>query len=553
MCIFIPIILALSGCVNFEDAIWQQSGIENNQDYTLYKEAEIAGQLDETGYYEKAEAGWTALAKDHSGEVHVTFANNAFLKIGYFKDEACTESIEGSRCYLKPGEGIYASNAIVSNSRSDLYSFAEIRVWEYDASGERTLLASINKLPSLLFDAKENSSREISIEPVGKYKNRELQFDAFYYNTKGKSQPLDFEWTVNSKKTSEISPVESYTVVCHYENYLKDFYFVDSTPTCYCDKDKDGEVIFWEASSNKPCEEYIAQFRRFITLNIKNDSYPFLQKIVRQTLRSDEAGYVVKYIKKNGETETFQENDQFAISKVKCGDTITICVDADYKIVSQGLDVGTAAYISDGQEYTIKIPETNEYAFDLTICKRNSDIEGVFEAPTIENGTVQLVGQNGMEVRGGDELPADDEIVTVRITPAAGYYITGKKVKNDVYEEKMKYSDACQNFGAITKSHPILPFISITLNSTDSFGDCKFTFGGKDVNNTTVAARIGDEIKLEYTLFPDSGYRIIREGFLPTLLSKVHSDNSVSVTFEVTDSVKREISRSDLIQIKREG
>ena len=120
----------------------------------------------------------------HNGTVQITFATNSFLEIKYFYDENLTQPIDTKNCYLNKGERIYVSEIDVKNTKSNLYSFSEFRFLEYDSDGKRTNTSSTQAVSGLIYTLPDDfDGQGISVLPIGSYKDRELKFDSYYFDT----------------------------------------------------------------------------------------------------------------------------------------------------------------------------------------------------------------------------------------------------------------------------------------------------------------------------------------------------------------------------------
>ena len=109
-------------------------------------------------------------------------------------------------------------------------------------------------------------------------------------------------------------------------------------------------------------------------------------------------------------------------------------------------------------------------------------------------------------VMSGGELIEGDQKVTITITPDYGYYITGKKVSDGIYQETMKYSDYMKNKSSIIEEHIPAKYSSITLDSSDQFASYTYKLDGKDVTGS-VLAKEGQKLSLTYEI-TDSKYKL---------------------------------------------
>ena len=88
--------ILLTGCASMEakleNTILEKSGICENEDYILYEEYRDAGKLDEEGQYISMSIAEGASSEhvESTDKIHVTFAQNGYLEIWYYTDEAMT-------------------------------------------------------------------------------------------------------------------------------------------------------------------------------------------------------------------------------------------------------------------------------------------------------------------------------------------------------------------------------------------------------------------------------------------------------------------------------
>lgn len=130
------LVVMLAGCAatngTVEKMLLQKSGVAEDEDYQEYQRLMEENKLDEEGYY----AGWEGEENGNAdeelaqGTVHVTFADNRYLRIDYYKDAELTQPIREDACYLEPGDCIYAAEPESTNPYSNMYKLLEFRVYE---------------------------------------------------------------------------------------------------------------------------------------------------------------------------------------------------------------------------------------------------------------------------------------------------------------------------------------------------------------------------------------------------------------------------------------
>lgn len=114
------------------------------------------------------------------------------------------------------------------------------------------------------------------------------------------------------------------------------------------------------------------------------------------------------------------------------------------------------------------------------------------------------------EMMSDGELIEGTEKVTVTINPEDGYYITGKKVTEGVYQDTMKYSDYLKNIADIIVKHPAAKFYTITLDANDPFATYSYNLDGEEVGGT-ITVKEGQKLTLIYNI-TDSAHKLEKNG-----------------------------------------
>ena len=509
----------LTGCGMLNDYVSEQvaaeseNAIQNSAEYRQYKQYKEEGLLAENGLYATPEPQPADDPTENARKVRVTIAKNSFLDCTFYTDEQSKEPIESSEVWLAPGECLYCANVTVNNPVR-LYDFSCFRIWSYDQNGERstepydelkTQNGRILKIPDRF------TGTGFSIEPIGVYTNREITARAYFMQNGKEAELPNGKWTVNGKvfdKTSEISPVESYTIVYDYSAYKNDFYYVSSSPSCWYSKESDNTVIFREVSSTEPEKDFSVEMHPFVTLTVKNLSKP----IVRMPLGNNGES-IIKTIQKEGKTlcEEKWEEKSFDIKELRVAETVSIRVGKEYKIVGKGVNVGTPIPLGsdaeNGYEYSIVIPDTNK-GISIEIAERNSQTDAVFLGYNMANADITIIRANGTELRLGDELPSDNEKVELVITPRTGYYVTDKEDDNYCFRsKKMEFKKLEGTIQSVIAEHTAKPFITLNLVFEDELGSYSYTLDGKPITSSPVTnARIGQKLKVRFTA--NDEYRI---------------------------------------------
>ena len=159
-------------------------------------------------------------------------------------------------------------------------------------------------------------------------------------------------------------------------------------------------------------------------------------------------------------------------------------------------------------------------------------------------------GKNQM-LKSGDILQGNQE-VTVKITPNSGYYVSGKSVKNDIYQDTMEFGDYLENVKEIMDKHPVEKYYYITLIANDDYGTCSYKLDGKKAEGH-IRVKIGQKLELTYKI-TDASYVIEgAKGVLGTGILKNVKEKTATITIDETFDGKT-VNRSTFgINVVEEG
>lgn len=542
VCTVFFMLFLCSSCSSFdryvENSISAQAEAElhDSAEYKQYEQYISEGKFNEEDYNLIVQPVNPSSDEEPEERISITFAQNSFLDCRYRRNEENTYPLETRICFLEPGDSLYVSDVTTRNPAGDLYGCSEFRVWAYDADGNRgdqpyciTKYNAEQKPCIILTIPQDYSGNGFSIEPLGAYKNRTITVRAYYINNEGKQQELGGKWMVGNetiRKSKDLSPIESYTLKYDYSNYEKnDYYFVSSEPPCFYAKEADQTVVFPEISSNENVTEYSVLMHRYLKLKVNNEAITLLKRALGF---ADELLDNVNIINFDGIVDTIENHfnfqsrniitsisinderkddflnankrkDSFEISQLRCEDIVSITVGKEYMITGKNINIEPGSLLDDGYEYRITIPDTNKN-IEINISKRNSNPDGKFEEISLDHATLTLYRADGSIIRTGDELPADDDLVTMEIKADDDYYLDGKDVKDfTIFNKKMKYSDFQKKAEDILKKHPAVPYIIINITEDDC-GTGKYKLDGEDIKGSIIKARIGQKIELTFTV-----------------------------------------------------
>lgn len=364
--------LLLSGCAletGMASGILKGSKIQEDADYIQYQQYREAGVLDENGQY--ADPGPDEVPDSApeapEGKIQVTFAENRYLKIGYYTDAAAAEPVDTEHCYLNPGDTLYAKVLESVNPNSNLYRLAEYRVLEYDAEGnlrkeQRHAAADgtwAYEIPAGFTGA------GLSVIPVGEYPDRSLSMHVYYVDDSGSERSLGGAgtWSINSGSiegdTAQISPIESYVLKFDYDS--ENYFYVGCEPDCFTgDPAAAGFVEFWEAEPTDADRSYRVELHKFLDLSLQ-------------------FGEAASVRINRGAAEQVRKNKVWNSGKLRYGDSITVetaggctITGGDYRHISASRDPITGGY-----RYTLRVvPEAESSAAE--VLELTVDVNRVF-------------------------------------------------------------------------------------------------------------------------------------------------------------------------------
>lgn len=167
-----------------------------------------------------------------------------------------------------------------------------------------------------------------------------------------------------------------------------------------------------------------------------------------------------------------------------------------------------------------------------------------------ENGSVTVSRYDTKQIlRNGDILEKAEQ-VTITISANTGYYVSGKNVKNNIFQTTERFDKCISDIQKIIDEHPIKKYIQVTLDSSDPYGSCVYKHNGKIVTGT-INLKAGDVIILEYKISDPSYIIDGASGFLGTPIGKNEKEATKSITINDDEST---LSRVDFdIKVKKEG
>ena len=556
--LFVAMACAMTGCSGIhnplqsimEDQLLAQLDTTAETDYRAYQEMEGSNSLDESGLYDdlaNAETPETV----HEGNVPVVFAENAYLDINYYRDEACTEALDTENCYLDPGDKIYASEPKTVNPYSHFYVFSGFRVWQYHDGKREALDTKSDDANLVVVIPSDYTGTSILIQALGTYENRQISFTAGYEDAAGPHTLGGGTWTVNDTpytgNTAAVSSVLPYTVNYDYSAYTDDYYFESSAPQCFDSDDVNGLVVFKQTEVQDANTGYAVQLHRYINVTLINKEYSGIIGGVGGAVSTlTQSANSLKSLTINGERKATKNEEKQTFAGLRCGDPILVRVGSDYKVSVSGLIASAPIQVSEGYEYALTVPQTVETDLSITVSKRTATLGG-YEQKSIDNAVVMLAHADGRLVDGSEEVD-DSERVTVTITPAEDYYITGKNVTNDIFQKTMPYKTYVSDIDNLLRDHPVKKYLHVSLLTEDDYGDCTY-MTDQGVVSGEVTLRDGQKLMLDYTLTAP-GFHIIHDANPVGLIKEIFTKEKATANIVVDESMDGStIRRSDYITV----
>ena len=517
---------------SFKEQMMDASELQEDEKYKTYKSYEENNLLGEDGipFQVQSETGFNMGATvETTGPVHVSFANNPYINIHYSNEKKLSKQLK-SQCFLNPGDIIYCSTPQAGNENSSTYHFQEFRIYEYDKDGVRSKSPIISDAKDgIAYKIPEDFNGEgISIEPIGKFENRVINLHDYYVDTTGNNNEITGLWVVNEKEVQGTLAEADSTDELHVEyQYDSSKYYVskaDPKPL----SNSEGIMKYSIYDVLEEIETFEVYLRHYITLNFKVEPKKGIKSI------------------KVGTTQ--RELDNNKLDGLKIGDRIIITANPGYTVNCLSLELESAG----DNQYTYIIPEINNESIDVTVSNKT----GTYSSQSINNGSLTLKYvdiNNKAEVKDGDTVPSSTK-VTVIIKPNEGYYVTGRDVKEDIYQKDMKFSDYEKNINKIIKDHPIKKEYSVSLDTSDpdNCGTITYTIDKKECDGLVTGLRDGQKIKLTYVIDKGSHFVIDRGdsgigGWFSDRINSKKEEVTISVTDEIDGTT---ITRDQYIKVK---
>lgn len=537
---FIPAIaLILSGCAQMnsmlEAKILKETGIAEDSDYIQYQQMLEQGRINEEGNYEEPEAE-EAVTVPGDGKIHVTIASNSHIKVNFFFDEQRIETI--TACYVDPGDKIYLSDPIASHPVTNHYSLDGFRLVSYDNDYvvQYSEMVYPDSVDHSITIPEDFNGTELTVQPIGQYENRTIGISDYVMDDDGSRHELNGEWRIDEQvfrqSTAQVNASNDYDLEYHYDP--AEYYITSTQPEAYAVDEQSGIVYFSHETAMSEVEQFEVELHKWITVNLNGNSKKGLDGVIVRELPADLEGDKVK--------------------KVKCGDLIIVSTKGDYQATSNDMEcVGKPESLSTGYKTTFEVPQTSVSEMSILIGNKLTS----FQVLTINNGKITVKKKDGTVIKEGENIDGGTD-VTVNITPDNGYYVSGKDVKNNIYEKKMTYSKYQETADSIINDHKILKYISLSLEPAGEHGTTEYKVDNQSKSGKITGLKAGQTIKAEYTLtddgyvFEDETGNVINNisNFIQNTLNKAKRTVDIKVTAEMEGNT---INGEDYVAIKKRG
>lgn len=173
-----------------------------------------------------------------------------------------------------------------------------------------------------------------------------------------------------------------------------------------------------------------------------------------------------------------------------------------------------------------------------------------YQGQSIKNGLLTLRFADTNESVNKGDIVDDDRDVIVTIKPSAGYYVSGKNVSNDSYQDTMTFEKYLKDINKIIEKHEIKKIYSITLDTKDAYGNVTYSLNGTAVEGK-VSVREGEKLKISYKI-TNSDYKFKESNWITNLVSKVREKTEDDVTVTISEEMNgKTITRADYFEIEK--
>lgn len=536
----------LSGCSALDQLILKRSGILDTAEYAHYLELKNSGQLSRQGHY---------VTDGLRDGIHVTFADNALLRIAYFKDKDLKESLSREACYLQPGEAIYAQ----ISSLQDGYDCSGFQIYAFDKNGNYSNVSNLeqNLADGLVLSIPQDyAGTELSVMPVGQYRNRTITFSDCFAVEGAEGRVVGGQWLINGvpceDNMAQISVASSAEIQYSFEP--TSYYLKQASPQ-HPDYDEEKGILSFD-----PIEPGTGDLAYSVTLGKLSevDLTVNLEKSVGDS--------VFSVFTSNGDNSPkgYGKSKNIYNGTIKSITPVSIKIDKSdlapdkafcFTVKREHDDKDTQTEIlyvdqtsEDINEPDIYIPVYNRDNLLKQCTAMSISISQVdaspFHMPTLADASLSVYQAGTEDPLEDGELIEGSSKVRIKLVPNDGLYLSGKSVKNNTFEDTMSFSDYKKKIDEILDEHPRLSYIHLTLENDGKYGTCTFLLDGKEIEGTEIDAREGQTLKLKYQLSDAERYEIVRDtqgiGLITSTLANLIDESSA----EYELSIKRDMDQT---------
>lgn len=273
------------------------------------------------------------------GPIAVTLCTNSNIEIIYYRDKGQSIRLDTSKSLsANVGDEIYYKIRI---KNPDIYEFLGFRIVEH-VDGVRSESVILPDNGSIVLP---RNFRDISIEPIGEYRKRNIQL-----SDSADGKELNGIWRVNDENLSaqslSLSPLEKYLVSYTYDSNL--YYLISAEPAKKVFAISEGSVVFSPENpktAKDPATSYSIVLENYTRLSVDNPSR------VKRVILNDGSEISGTYLSDH---------------KLRSGDSITIETALDYRLRSEALELEETAVLDDRRVFALTIPEDNDnYSIEL--------------------------------------------------------------------------------------------------------------------------------------------------------------------------------------------
>lgn len=177
-------------------------------------------------------------------------------------------------------------------------------------------------------------------------------------------------------------------------------------------------------------------------------------------------------------------------------------------------------YITDaGDDFVpINIYETSDseekdgHCSSVSIKLSLVDDIAIYSEPTAaENTEIVVKNSTTKDVLKTGDLIEPSQDVDLAISPMAGYYLTGDKIKQGIYVKTLKYSEYLKKIDDDISGHSAAKCITIILGESDKYATYTYKLDGEVVTGTLNNVQEGQKLELTYEINDGEPYQLTEE------------------------------------------